>query len=172
MNLSSCKTRTKNCFVKFTKQFFMKIFNKLLTKNDFYVIINVVNETHKPKELPDMKDSLKQLVEDFYTEEQKELAEEIEGTEKDHILNYKILSLAFDRIEMPEENDLIQLFGVGQEETSWLTEVDYIIAGIIMKLDDSLDEDIKEGYHKSIVLDVTQPEFEYLTKKTREYLSK
>lgn len=119
-----------------------------------------------------MKDSLKQLVEDFYTEEQKELAEEIEGTEKDHILNYKILSLAFDRIEMPEENDLIQLFGIGQEETSWLTEVDYIIAGIIMKLDDSLDEDIKEGYHKSIVLDVTQPEFEYLTKKTREYLSK
>lgn len=172
MNLYSCKTRIQNCFETFTKQFFMKIFNKLLTKNDFYVIINVVNETHKPKELPDMKDSLKQLVEDFYTEEQKELAEEIEGTEKDHILNYKILSLAFDRIEMPEENDLIQLFGIGQEETSWLTEVDYIIAGIIMKLDDSLDEDIKEGYHKSIVLDVTQPEFEYLTKKTREYLSK
>lgn len=86
---------------------------------------------------------------------------------KDHILNYKILSLAFDRIKMPEENDLIQLFGIRQEETSWLTEVDYIIAGIIMKLDDSLDEDIKEGYHKSIVLDITQPEFEYLTKNKR-----
>lgn len=31
-----------------------------------------------------MRDSLKQLVEDFHTEEQKQLAEEIEGTERPH----------------------------------------------------------------------------------------
>lgn len=120
-----------------------------------------------------MRKSLKKLVEDFYADEQKELVEEIEGTEKDHLLNYKILSLAFENMEYPEQGELIKLFEIeSDEEVLWLTEVDYVIAGIIIKLTDLLGENIKEGYNKSIVLDTIQPEFEYLVSKTREYLSK
>lgn len=126
-----------------------------------------------------MKTVLKNLVNDFYTNEQKLQVEELkkEYVSGTHMLNYKILSLALgDKFtEMPKD-DWFEYYELDKNEKEffdfWVSEVDLVIAGILLGLTNELGEDIKRNYEDNIVLDPADYEFDYLVGKVKEYLSK
>lgn len=105
-----------------------------------------------------------------FTESQQEKANAILASQKDkHLTNYKILELAFGDDLVRLGNQEISDF-YGAENTNYLTEVDEVIARIIVTLSQKTNTDVRAGYESSLVLDKSQPELTYLAKITEEYM--
>lgn len=127
-----------------------------------------------------MKQSLNKLVDNLYTGKQKLTVKEIvrenkkKNVEDKHLLNYKILAVAIkDKIEDNAKESLSEFYQIDNlEDMDFLTEVDYVIADIIITLSKLTNKDINAGFEDALVLDKTQPEFEYLVNEVEKYLSK
>lgn len=105
-----------------------------------------------------------------FTESQQEKANALLASQKDkHLTDYKILELAFEddlvHLESQEVSDFY-----GAENVNYLTEVDEVIARIIVTLSHKTNTDVRAGYESSLVLDKSQPELTYLAKITEEYV--
>lgn len=126
-----------------------------------------------------MKQSLNKLVNNLYTGEQKLEVKEVirhhknENINDEHLLNYAILAIGLDEIEVATLPELIEFYKIENlDDVKSLTDVDYVISSIIITLSKLTNKDIKTGYENALVLDKTQPEFEYLVKEVTSYLSK
>lgn len=116
-----------------------------------------------------MNKQLRKLMTHF-TESQQEKANALLASQKDkHLTNYKILELAFgDDLVHLENQDVSDFYGA--ENVNYLTEVDEVIARIIVTLSQKTNTDVRAGYESSLVLDKSQPELTYLAKITEEYM--
>ena len=105
-----------------------------------------------------------------FTESQQEKANALLASQKDkHLIHYKILELAFgDDLVHLESQDVSDFYGA--ENVIYLTEVDEVIARIIVTLSQKTNTDVRTGYESSLVLDKSQPELTYLAKITEEYM--
>lgn len=124
-----------------------------------------------------MKKELLELVDNFFSLEQKVKAYEvIRETHKsdvkdseNHLLNYKILQLALgNNIEILSEEKIKEFYG--EENFIWLTEVDFVIANILVTCEKITGKDIRTKYENKIVLSKEEPEFEYLLKVVEEIM--
>lgn len=105
-----------------------------------------------------------------FTESQQEKANTILASQKGkHLTDYKILELAFgDDLVHLESQEISDFYGA--ENINYLTEVDEVIARIIVTLSQKTNTDVRAGYESSLVLDKSQPELTYLAKLTEEYV--
>lgn len=124
-----------------------------------------------------MKTSLLTLVDNTYSSEQKVKSYEIiretckPGVEnsKNHLLNYKILQVALgENVEILDEEKIKKFYG--EDNFIWLTEVDFIIANIIVTCEKITGKDIRTKYENEIVLSKEEPEFEYLLEVVEEVM--
>lgn len=117
-----------------------------------------------------MKQSLNNLVKEFYSNEKINKVKDIVSRDKKHLMNYKILALAVeDDIVNLSKAQIKEFYHV--ENVEFLSEVDYVIADLITALSKLMDRDIKRGYDNALMLDRSEPEFEYLLSAVRKHLS-
>lgn len=124
-----------------------------------------------------MKTSLLKLVDNNYSGEQKVKAyevirqtrkEDLENS-KNHLLNYKVLQIALgDSIEILNEEKIKEFYG--KDNFIWLTEVDFVIANILVTCEKITGKDIRTKYENEIVLSKEEPEFEYLLQIVEEIM--
>lgn len=126
-----------------------------------------------------MRESLNKLVNNFYTDKQKEQTKEVINeckdeylsNEENHFLNYKVLAIPFqDNMIKLSDDEIKEFYEVPY--MALLNEVDFVVANLITTLAKLTDKDIKPEYENAFVLDKDQPEFEYLVNGVEEYLSK
>lgn len=116
-----------------------------------------------------MNKQLRKLMTHF-TESQQEKANALLASQKDkHLIDYKILELAFgDDLVHLESQDISDFYGA--ENVIYLTEVDEVIVRIIVTLSQKTNTDVRAGYESALVLDKSQTELTYLAKITEEYM--
>lgn len=126
-----------------------------------------------------MRKSLMKLLDNMYTGEQKvqtkevikETRVELLPNSENHLLNYKILSIPFqDNMTKLTDDEIKEFYEV--EDVNVLNEVDFVIANLITTLSKLTNKDVKSEYKNALVLDKTQPEFDYLVNEVEKYLSK
>lgn len=105
-----------------------------------------------------------------FTESQQEKANALLVSQKNkHLIDYKILEIALgDDLVHLESQDVSDFYGA--ENTNYLTEVDEVIARIIVTLSQKTNTDVRAGYESALVLDKIQTELTYLAKITEEYI--
>lgn len=126
-----------------------------------------------------MRKSLMKLLDNMYTGEQKvqtkevikETRVELLPNSENHLLNYKILSIPFqDNMTKLTDDEIKEFYEV--EDVNVLNEVDFVIANLITTLSKLTNKDVKSEYKNALVLDKTQPEFDYIVNEVEKYLSK
>ena len=118
-----------------------------------------------------MKKTLRDLVNNLYTDKQREDVKEIIAHSSGHLMNYQILAVGIEDSGLSKE-EVVDFYGADKDEAEWLTPVDFVIVNLITSLSKLTGKDIKTGYLNAITLDKNEPEFEYLVNEVREYLSK
>lgn len=127
-----------------------------------------------------MRKSLMKLVDNLYTGKQKIQAKEViketrvEGlSDKDnYLLNYKILAIPFqDKMISLSEKEIAEFYSMNESDIHLLSQIDFLIANLIIALSKLTNKDVKKGYEDSFVLDKNQPEFDYLVSVVEDYLS-
>lgn len=117
-----------------------------------------------------MKKSLENLINEFYTKEQKTLVNEILQNDEKHLINYKILAVGLgDKLENLMDKELRDYYEL--EVYEWMvSEIDIVIANIITTLSKELNKDVRSEFEDLMSNDKNQPEFEYLLNETKKYL--
>lgn len=123
-----------------------------------------------------MRKSLVKLVNNLYTGKQKiQIKEVIKETRVDkdnYLLNYKVLAIPLqEKMVNLSEREIAEFYGMNESDIHLLSQIDFLIANLITTLSKLTNKDVKKGYEDSLILDKTQPEFDYLVSVVEDYLS-